>query len=449
MDRENLMSPNRYGFYFLFALLWGAVFARYAMQMFVPRMLLLLIVSAIAFLGDRDEIIAICMCCIPLHTSFNYLYGLLICILVYAVKYPSDLKINLTTLPVFCLWVWELIHCFDRQVTLRSIIAFCVPYLLCFFLMCSKRKCDYGFIVRVFAVSTVALCVVLLGKLLVAVEFNIDVAFLNMHRLGLDSEAIKDELKITGGEINPNTLGILCVLAMSGLLQTFENGEKKRRDVFWIICLLAFGLLTSSKTFLACLLILVILFVLAREGNTIKKVQTIFVLSVLIIGACILVNIVLPQVMETFLRRLLAEDISSGRINLFALYNEFLFSHPSVLFFGVGVQNFAEKLVMEYSVAANVPHNGFQEVLIAWGIPGLALFLWFLVALVWRGKRIIQRQTILNYIPLIIILAKVQAGQMITSPYTMMAFSFAYLSLCHDFENHDTLSSLEERVNQI
>ena len=39
----------------------------------------------------------------------------------------------------------------------------------------------------------------------------------------------------------------------------------------------------------------------------------------------------------------------------------------------------------------------------------------------------------LNFVPLLIILIKVQAGQMLDSPYTMIAFSYAYLSLAYDF----------------
>jgi hypothetical protein len=38
--------------------------------------------------------------------------------------------------------------------------------------------------------------------------------------------------------------------------------------------------------------------------------------------------------------------------------------------------------------------------------------------------------TIINYIPLIVIITKSMAGQLLTSGYSIVALAFAYLSLC-------------------
>ena len=78
-------------------------------------------------------------------------------------------------------------------------------------------------------------------------------------------------------------------------------------------------------------------------------------------------------------------------------------------------------------------HNNIQEILVAWGIPGLIMIAALIAALVIRARSFNRRLTLINCIPLIIILVKSLAGQMISSGYTMLALSFAYLSLCQHF----------------
>ena len=41
----------------------------------------------IAFLGDRHEIIALCICFIPMHESIDFYYAIVICIAIYFFKF--------------------------------------------------------------------------------------------------------------------------------------------------------------------------------------------------------------------------------------------------------------------------------------------------------------------------------------------------------------------------
>ena len=65
----------------------------------------------------------------------------------------------------------------------------------------------------------------------------------------------------------------------------------------------------------------------------------------------------------------------------------------------------------------------------------LILFFGLFVAMIRRAGQFCPKRKLLNYIPLIILLVKSQAGQMLNSSYTMLAFSLAYLSMCQDFTN--------------
>jgi hypothetical protein len=55
---------------------------------------------------------------------------------------------------------------------------------------------------------------------------------------------------------------------------------------------------------------------------------------------------------------------------------------------------------------------------------------------VWTARKNVAKQSLLNYIPLLILAAKIMVGQMLTSNYTMLAFAYCYLSLTQNFEQN-------------
>lgn len=433
------IAKDRKLFFGLLGLLFLAIFARYTLQVDFPREIFIGIAALIFLLGDRNEMIALCVALIPVYTSVPFFTLIAVCVVFYVVKFADNIKINVTVFPVVLLIMWELIHGFSaEEYSLPYVLVQFVPMILLAVLMCSNyEKWDYEFIVRTMAIATLFACVVLLGRVLIASNMNFGDAFVNMQRLGLNSETMDESLTVTDGEINPNSLGIICVLAVSGLLQMLSSGRGRRLDVVLVISLLILGMLTMSRTYLACLLLMVFLFVVAQRGRLRTKLQFVIGIVACVVVVCVVVVVAFPYVVETFVQRFQTTDLTSGRMDLMAKYNEFLAESAKNLFFGVGLYDMGEKLTVQYAVANNVPHNGIQEVIVAWGIPGLLLFVAFLGCMIWRSREIISKQLLLNYIPLIIILFKVQVGQMVSSSYTMVSFGLAYLSLCHDFYRID------------
>ena len=110
-------------------------------------------------------------------------------------------------------------------------------------------------------------------------------------------------------------------------------------------------------------------------------------------------------------------------------YHNFIMENPNVLLFGVGLQNFVDKLVNFYRVSANVPHNSIQEIIVAWGLPGLLLIIIMVSLLIYAAKKRSSNIKLINYIPLVIILFKSVAGQLLTSNYSLLALGFAYITL--------------------
>lgn len=432
MNQIYSMRSGRKRFYTLLLLLLGLIFIRYSLQIDLPRVFFLAMVVFIAFLGNRDEVVAMCMCCIPLHESLDLFYAEVLCMAVYLVKFWREIRLNQAVLPILVMILWELLHCFGEPFSLAGFITDCVPFLLLAVVMCGSKKYDYDFIARAYALTATGACIILLFRLIYLADFNVAEAFANLQRLGVDSMEVADSLSITGGTPNANSLGILCVLGITGLLQLRTAGRGKPGDWVVVAILLVFGTLTSSKTYLICLAIMAVLLLFSQQGSLKRKIRFMAAVIAIILLALLVMYLIFPDALAYYYSRFQADDLSTGRVGLMKQYHTFIVSDWKIAFFGVGLQDFSEKVVSRYMVAWNVPHNGIQELVIAWGVPGLVMFCALLQMMLWSSDRFCRKRGLINYIPLLILLAKIQAGQMLASAYTMLAFSLAYLSLCAD-----------------
>lgn len=440
MNRMNRKRTSHTRFFVLLVLLLTLIGVRYAFQIDIPRPLFVAIIAVIAAMGDRDEILAMCMCCIPLCESVDFFYAIVICIAVYVFKFYGSVRVNMSILPVLLIVLWELLHCFEEDFSLVTFLTNIIPFLvLAIVMFLDGSKVNYDLIARAVALATAAVSLTLLLKVLYFADFNIAAAFVNLQRLGVETEEMAQKATVEYGNMNPNTLGIICVLASTGLMQLRIAGRGSKTDMLMVVILLVFGTLTSSRTYLACLAVMAILLLFSLKGNITQKLRFLGIILLTLILALGVLYAVFPGVLQYFYKRFLVEDITTGRADLMVRYHDFIMSNPHVMFLGIGLHDFGTKVLDVYRVTVNVPHNGFQEVWIAWGLPGLALFFTLLLQMVRRSKRLCSRQTLLNYIPLLIILAKSMAGQMINSSYTMLAFSFAYLSMCCSFEEKRAL----------
>ena len=123
-------------------------------------------------------------------------------------------------------------------------------------------------------------------------------------------------------------------------------------------------------------------------------------------------------------------DVWNGRGDLFKYYNQFMFSSPAYILFGIGMQQIFEK-VAPYAPVADVPHMGLQEVWVAWGLVGLVLF----IVMLWRiikisGQHTREKRQFYQYMPLAVTLVFTMAGQLLTSSRALMALTISYICLC-------------------
>ena len=414
----------------LLTLLLGLVFVRYSFGINIPGILLTAVVIAIAALGNRDEIIAILMCCIPLHEAIDLYITLAVCSVILIVKAFHQIRIGPIVVLCILIVVWEILHFFMVGFDLKLMITSVIPFVfLAVFLSCDMSDIDYAFIIRSVAISAILVGLMLLGNCIVNANFNFTVAFSNLKRLGHLSE----EDILNGGAIHPNILGVINIVSASALFQLHSVGKHKKTDYISIVLLITIGVLTSSRTFLVCLLLMFFLLVVGYNGSIKQKIRFVGVLLIFSVISLLLLYWIFPDVLEYYIGRFFGDDIFTDRNNLIVQYHRFISANEKVMLFGVGANNLPLKAINIYNVADVVPHNSIQEIIVAWGIPGLIMVGSLIVMMILESKKYSKKIRILNCIPLAVIIVKSMAGQLITSGYTLLALALAYLSLCQDF----------------
>lgn len=436
MKLQSVMKKDRRRFWCLLGLLLLLTMVRYALQIDIPRFVFLVVIGVIAIFGDRDEIIAMCICCIPLHESIDFFYALVICVGVYIVKFFRQIRLGTNLVLVLLIMAWELLHCFRTQFDAVAFLASVIPFIVLAVMMASDvENLDYALVVRAFAWATLGVILVMFIRVLYFSGFNILRALADLQRLGSDEHSNIQGVTVSGGQVNSNTLGIIAVLASTGLMQLRHRAQGRKSDLVLMCVMLVFASLGASRTYLACLAMMIVLLIFAEKGGVAKKLRLFGLLLLAVAVAVAALAIFFPDNLAYYISRFDISDITTGRDRIMMLYHRFILDNPDVMFFGIGLQDFGNRLVNVYRVSNHVPHNSLQELVVAWGIPGILLFAVLFFDMYRTSRQHNKNLVLINWIPLIIILFKSLAGQMLNSAYTMLAFSYAYLSLCTDMSD--------------
>lgn len=441
MGKRIKKQQSHVRFCWLLVALLFLIFLRYTLQIDVPRVLSLGVICLIALYGTQTEVIAMMLCLVPMHEVVDFYYSMTAVLAIYVLKFYRRIRINLSIILVLAMAFWELLHSLSSDIEPVSLLSAFIPMALLALLMSSDIcEIDYTFVVNAFAVSTIIICIIMIGQVLAWSDFNVVLALENLRRLGVVSEE-GSEAAITGGAIHPNALGVICALGMTGLLQLRSAGLHNKWSMPMVVAMLVFGALSSSRTFIACLLTMVFLLLCGYPGGIVKKLQFLGGVLLTVAVALLLLYTVVPDLLEYYIGRFFEADITTGRDDLMVNYHKFIVDNNWVMLFGTGIQDYGKKLMVVHRVAVNVPHNSIQEIVIAWGLPGLILFGTLCMMPILQARKYNGRMRVLNYIPLVIILAKSMAGQLLTSGYTLLAMSYAYLSLTQDFTSRNVQNS--------
>lgn len=398
------------------------LFLRDFMNIAVPSIIFLIIAVLAALFSNKTEVVAFCFCCIPVLNAFQSKYALWICMLIYVIRFVQSPKFYLHFLPVLFLAVWEVLHGLTGVFSLIEMIRLFTELLFCCFILCLSGD-DFDFEKTVISMSFTAVCacfIILLSQLK-SYGYNVNLLFSGVFRFGYGI----DETKMSVG-FNPNYLAYICICCIVGLACIIYKKRQNLFDTVLIAMLIIFGLLTMSKKFILCLLIFSILFFFCKKG----KIKNLLLVFTIIILVTVVMERIFPAAFDSLILRFSDSDMSTGRNDIFVYYSQKLLSDSGLLMFGVGFRGYGTKLLTNYSLS--IPHNGFQELLVMWGIPGFIAFIAFLILLVRRARKLNRNMHFVNCIPLFIMLINVQVSQMVSSSVVTILIAFVYMCLVTD-----------------
>lgn len=429
---ENIVAEKKHILFYLKMLIFLAlIFVRNVFDASISEAVLLVVVVGILATSDRNEIITLSVCCVPLSPAIQHKYVILSAIIIYWWKFKEDISLNGSAMPLIYMMGWELFHAFGYQFSFDEYLRNFAEMIFCTFLMViTNRKFNYEMLYRVFAVCALVMMTIVLLNLLESTNYNFEKIFTGSYRFG------KQEIDDNSFNVsyNQNALGFICNLTISGLLQLIILKKQKIIDYLFIVTLMFFGFLTMSRSFLICCAFIFVLFAFAR-GNGVSAVLkgTVIVLAIVVIVYFIMTKYA-PFILEKITDRFMEKDITGGRADLMSFYTKHIFSEYKYMFFGLGMQDILYKVNSIYTEFVGVAHNGIQEVLIVWGFPGLVFFVMYVYNIIKRARTAINKQRLANYIPFLLTVLYVQSGQLVRSGVVMMAFAFIYVSLCVNFE---------------
>ncbi len=333
------------------------------------------------------------------------------CILVYIIKAYAVIIFKDKTKPNFVLLIlsiililYSLIHFQNVNITTFLNIAIFIFIILGLNLYVRKKEIfNFHYNIKLLCVS------IIIASILSCLYFVSPYLQSFITPFYLTTNLVRFSALFT----HPNTLAILCEIALS-ILTFFLITEKKSIFNIVLFCLITLiGLLTFSKTFI--LLLLVILIAIFIKGLKINKKITLITTGIILLCTiifCIVANDVVNIVIERFFGRItecnsfrdFMNMITTDRFDLWVEYLKEIFYHPTIFFFGKGLGCLPIQILGA--------HNTFISLFYQLGIVGLVL-LGFTIGYLIKQILKIEKFNNAMLVPVIVILLLLMVEDMI------------------------------------
>lgn len=403
---------------------------RYLLKVEVPAIAFLAVSMLPIWLGSTSEQLAFAASCIPFSVAFQYKYAILILAVAILAKNKWRLRRSGLFILVMGMMAWELWHAFYGYFEYVEFLRdFAELILLGIVTSIDMDDLDHKLIIRSLVVSVVGVCLIMLIMQMQQFGFDLVAVFARSARSFRFGQS-NMESGTYALNFNANNLGFICNLSTCGCLLLAARKEHRREDWSLAICSVVFSLMTMSRAAIVCIIAVFAVYLLLSERTAAKKITAGVGGILMMLAALVLIQIFMPSVFDNIMERFQREDVWNGRGSLLLFYGRFLFSSWAYLLFGIGMQQIFEKVSPFYPVH-DVPHNGIQEVWVAWGIVGvvmMAVAIWKMIA---TSKRYAGgRRQVYQFMPLVLTLVFTMSGQLLTSSRALMALTFAYVCLC-------------------
>lgn len=226
---------------------------------------------------------------------------------------------------------------------------------------------------------------------------------------------------------DPNYFNVMLIVGIAILLK-LKDLQRVTVSFFCLIggSLVLFGLLTYSKSFFLCLILLVGIYVLWLFRDRKVFWASLIAIAVILAAAVMLLLEFSPLmvILQRFSGKQTLSSMTTGRTDLFLLYWAQITKSFGNFFIGLG-QN-AYRLYRD-------PHNLYLEIMYHTGFVGLSLFAMYVFAMIWEARKKIKGQHMRNffskYAVLIVILTAFCALHGMFSVLLYGIFYLAFLSV--------------------
>ncbi len=254
--------------------------------------------------------------------------------------------------------------------------------------------------------------------------------------------------RFSGLCVDPNEFGMLVLLSISIPLCNLNKITYKKTVIALCIALVLLGFLSQSKSFLICLVILLLVlgvrFVLGlsscKIGYVALGVGGVFVVglfAMLFMGTSG-INAIFGRFLEDNYDGNLWDNITTGRMSLWRIYFTELSADPLGMAFGYGV-----KASYSYQLPEiNVSHNYYLNLLWDFGFVGTTLFLGYIVSLVLSMHRVAPRSKAHILLPIVVFLLDAFSLTLTGNVEPMLITSLALLAY---YDQVETLPVKEKK----
>ena len=296
----------------------------------------------------------------PTSISFASIATILILFKYILIKKPY---INTRLIGLF-LWLFifslvvKIVQGYD--LTLNYFMLMFMFFAFPFLYDCVKEKTNYVKCIRFFALGIIAAAVIS--------EIFSTNPFLIRYIKIFSQEAI-GVTRLCGFYGDPNFYSAQIVVAFGGLLIVLSCEEKTDLlDIILIIALIAVGVISISKSYLMCTILVFALWGIASLRKPTKLIIGSLIVSIIIF--VLLSSGVLGEIITGYLARFRgatdASSLTTGRSDIWKNYLNFLIDNPLSLFFGQGCTSGA--------IVKKGSHNSLIQLVYQLGIFGCVIW---------------------------------------------------------------------------
>jgi hypothetical protein len=287
----------------------------------------------------------------------------------------------------------------DLKLIVNILFISCAMKEICNFSLRDKDKVYISYIISVIVSSVM--------RFFDSSFFNISdyTLVLKEEAFGANTEGIT---RFSGLYQDPNYYTVNLILALCFLvILYYENSVSPFICILGACCIIYFGSLTYSKSFILFLLLPFSFLVYANYKLKRAGAQIIIFMAIAgLVAFLIISNSHFLQMMQ--LRMETGTSLTTGRSDIWETYLDYILNRPTVALFGVGI---GAPLLDDVAI-----HNSYIECFYHLGIVGIILLVFVIAKSGVKSKKRIKRN-LLNFAPLLIVLV-----------------TYAGLSQLHDYE---------------